>query len=387
MAKIAFIADVHIGNHLRFGGPISCSKNSRCRMALSCLERARSLVNDCDALVIAGDLFDHHRPEAPVIAGVQEILSRSSGLQTYIMRGNHDQNSDEPGDHALAPLEIPPVSVVDEPHTQHFGANDGISVMLLPYRSGESSRWIPEAVEDYADWADKHYADWKYAMTRVLVLHAGIITPGTPPYLQNAHDAISVEQLDAIAKRHGLSYVLAGNWHGRMRMEREWGQHRCTYLQIGALVPTGFDNPGLAQYGTVAIVATDGDGNHSLEIREVPGPRFVKVQNADELKAMAQAARGAGHNLMVEWSVERDEAGHASAVADVLKSQSLLYDAEIVSSRPQTPEAVALPDKSPDAVDRAVARFIDDMPVPDDVDRNEVLNRVRQYLAQAQESQ
>lgn len=65
-------------------------------------------------------------------------------------------------------------------------------------------------------------------------------------------------------------------------------------MQIGALCPSGFDNPGLHGYGTVAF--WDGE---RLSWEELPGPRFCTVRSDEEEKAVVAEAAKLGHNLFL----------------------------------------------------------------------------------------
>ena len=38
--RVGFVADVHVGNHIRFGGPIEAGMNRRCRETVATLRRA-----------------------------------------------------------------------------------------------------------------------------------------------------------------------------------------------------------------------------------------------------------------------------------------------------------------------------------------------------------
>jgi hypothetical protein len=67
-------------------------------------------------------------------------------------------------------------------------------------------------------------------------------------------------------------------------------------LQGGALCSTGFDNPGLHGYGTLAFWDTD---EHRLSWQEMPGPRFCVARSEEEEQAIVEEARRLGHNLFL----------------------------------------------------------------------------------------
>lgn len=65
-------------------------------------------------------------------------------------------------------------------------------------------------------------------------------------------------------------------------------------MQIGALIATGWDNPGLYGYGTVAFW-----NGERLSWEELPGPRFCTVRSDEEEKAVVAEAAKLGHNLFL----------------------------------------------------------------------------------------
>ncbi len=58
----AFTADIHAGNHKRFGGPVSVSLNKRCTMVLDVLDAAvdRAIALKCSSFTVLGDLARRH---------------------------------------------------------------------------------------------------------------------------------------------------------------------------------------------------------------------------------------------------------------------------------------------------------------------------------------
>lgn len=67
-------------------------------------------------------------------------------------------------------------------------------------------------------------------------------------------------------------------------------------MQGGALCATGWDNPGLHGYGTVALWDTD---EHRLSWQELPGPRFCVARSDEEEASIVAEAQRLGHNLFL----------------------------------------------------------------------------------------
>ena len=90
MTRIAFVGDVHVGNHKKFSGEMKKGINERCENVLYALSSAvnKAKAEKAETLVILGDLFDNPRPSPQMIMRVQEIIEQ---IPTIILAGNHDQ--------------------------------------------------------------------------------------------------------------------------------------------------------------------------------------------------------------------------------------------------------------------------------------------------------
>jgi hypothetical protein len=152
--------------------------------------------------------------------------------------------------------------------------------------------------------------------------------------------------------------------------------------QVGALVSTGWDNPGREGYGGLAV--WDG-GVGPAEFHELDGPRFLATRGFAEAERLVASAP---EDERAWWRV-RATAGAAErdAVVDLLRSAGLLGwevlpDAAEVREEAQGAAAVA---RSAGTLDEAVGAFVGSMPLPaglTDADRPEVAALVRKYVAQ-----
>lgn len=370
MTKIAFVADVHAANHARFGGVVKSGINRRCKLVLDAVADAACAATaaKCQAFVVLGDLFDTMRPEPQVITAMREALSFFDG-PVYLLVGNHDQESTAVGDHALGPLVSEDITVIESPTV--VPVRD-VSLALVPFRPGPAVEWLAGAVPKISP-ATKH---------AVLAIHLGLSDDKTAPWLSGAPDSIPVSELTGIAR--GFDAVVAGNWHTR----RSWigpsverGHTRTHVMQVGTLCPTGFDNPGPENYGTLAFYDSEkvgkvGDG---LSWQEIPGPRFV---SRDEVgKCIAKSTvfvrlRAAPEDTpaAMAWLAEAKESG---AVADGTVEPD---KAEAVAAARSAAGAA----RTATSLDEAVTRFVGAMEVGEGVDRDTVLARVRGYLKGAE---
>lgn len=361
--RIAVVADVHVGNHQRGGGAPRSGVNARARLVLGSLREAVALANEKEAryLVVAGDLFDYQRPEPQLIAEVQAILREFLGT-TYVLVGNHDQVSDQPGDHALGPLR--PVATIIE--TPTLVSSQGVELLLLPFLP--TDRPAQEAIAE----ALTAFQPPLEGRTRALFLHAGLRDEKTAPWLREARDAVDVRALATMAKGVGASMVFAGNWHDR----RSWSVDGVCLVQLGALVPTGFDNPGLEGYGTVAVWEPPAP---RATLHEVGGPRFVKAEPG-QLPLFEEEARERGFELFVELSAadltEARELREGAKASDSTTRLDVVIDREPARVRAKMAGTAA---RRADTLDGAVRGYVARMDVFG-ADREEVASLALEYL-------
>ena len=306
LRKISFLADVHAGNHRRFAGVYKHGINERCRLIVDTLRSACATAASSDALVIAGDLFDTVRPSPQIITEVADAL-KLGPAKTYILVGNHDQQSEHPGDHALGPLGLlPGVEVVDRPKVIKLGWDietpDGLydaSLVMVPYQRGPAEEWLTATVRGL-----------KPGRGSILVTHVGVSDNDTPEFLQGANDSVGVGTLRRLMKKRGISWTVVGNWHKAQRWQ-SWRKEE-DIIQCGALVPTGFNNLGIGdEYGRLWTLQ---NSNRWASV-QIAGPRFVTVTSEDELtEALNHAPNGT--KLYVQWKCLPENINEVRSVAD-----------------------------------------------------------------------
>lgn len=353
MAKIAFIADVHVGNPTTFGGPVVCGVNVRGNQVLDALEAAVRETEDCDALVVCGDLFDVADPNPQTVARVMNIL-RKRGT-SLLLCGNHDMVSTSPGDHALAPLDrLKYATALDAPS---YWGGTSYSLLMVPFQPGDARQWFPEVVASLANNVSE--------VTRVLAFHLGVIDKDTPSFLRDAHDAIPLEVVQDVMERHGISCAYCGNWHNPKR----WGK----VIQCGALAPTGWDNPGW-DYGQVHVLDT---ATGHTSIRHIPGPRFLSVSTLDAARESFIEAKRRGCELYLNL---KDEA--AQDLEEVRSWGVLARAVTDTSDAKEATRAAATAVREAGTLKEALARYVAEMPIEDGVDRGKVLEMAGRYLSQ-----
>ena len=357
MSRLAFVADVHVGNPSTFSGPVVAGINTRGAEVLATLEKAVEAAGS-STLVICGDLFDTSSPSPQLIAEVQRILSQASHV--VVLLGNHDQVSDAFGDNALGPLTpLPNVMTVECAEALPL---EDCTLLAVPFQTGDCREWFPEAVAAIASVpTPKHHK-------KVLVFHLGIIDQNTPSFLRKAHDAIELEVVQELVKKHGIDAAFCGNWHN----PRAWRN----IVQCGALCPTGWDNPEW-NYGRVWTYDTN---TQVLAFREIPGPRFLSVEDMEDAEGCVEKANQYGHKLYLTL---KGEAGADPAMLETVREWGVTARAvaDNEAAREAT-RAAASAVKQASTLQSALAGFIAKMPVEEGVDREKIRAMAQKYLAQ-----
>lgn len=396
MTKAFFIADVHSGNHGGFAGSYQVGLNWRARRVLGVLRDAAAIVGrDRGAgLYVAGDLFNSHEPAPQVMAATIAALKDYDWLAAEddgteppsrlhhepslvgILRGNHDANSTVPGDDALAPLAyIDGFDVVDKvspyqfadcprrgPEQWNIDLDGGIVGLMVPFQPGKPDDWLPKVLAD-------HKVEERGI--KVLVTHFGIADGNTPGDM--ADKAMHVDRLRELCIEHGFRYVFSGDWHTR----RQWVFPECTIVQIGALVPTGFNNPGLDGYGSVWALSEAG-----LELHELPGPRFIPLATLTQARQMIDRWRAEppaiATELFVSLSVPLDLFDEAKELLGNAKAELVIHDYSLELRRDEALQAageVRAEAARPQRFDEAFRETVQAMTLPPGVTVESLLDR------------
>lgn len=373
--RVAHVADVHLANHKVHGGEMRAGLNDRARLVLGALEEAykKGKAVFCEAMVINGDLFDTAKPSPQLIAAVQHVIGSYPELRTYVLMGNHDMESAAVGDNALGPLS-PVARVLEKPTIitleSRRSGGDRINLWAVPFQPGRAAEWLPVVLAGMQGTL----AQRPPASTQMLALHLGLQDGNTPPWLQDSHDSVPVSLVASLMAEFGIRTTYAGNWHEPKTWEVDAGR----IVQVGTLCPTGWDNPGL-QFGTMAIFdSVYPDKGQELS---VPGPRFLsKVSEVIDLKA-----RGRGWTPFVRLKADASDREAMESIVQDYKAEGIC--AELIVDDVQARVAArtaAGASRGAESVDQAVAAYIEQMPLEDPEIRQDVLARVKSFLAAAE---
>jgi hypothetical protein len=353
------MADVHLGNHRAFGGPVVNGVNHRCDEALGVLAAAMDEAGASPA-VILGDLFDSPAPLPQVITRAMSVLNP----RTTLLVGNHEQVSTAPGDHALGPLESVCGGVVDGPF---LCSVDDADIMFVPYRPGDAVDTLPFDLEGVPGLTRRSNRPC------ILAMHYGIWTPDDPDYMRGAPDAVALDAVRRLASKYDIQAVFSGHWHThRILMENP------LIVQVGALVPTGWDNEGFDGYGTV--IRYD-PLKRTMAVKHLSGPRFMKWPWPP---AAVDAFRDQGWNhiylrVPAPMAMSR-EVGRW--IQDLVKADKITDGEFVPDDEPARQAARDAADaaRSADTLAEALAAFISAMPLDEGIDRAEILAKAREYL-------
>lgn len=297
MSTLAVIFDPHFWPHRRHGGPLVKGINRRAELCLDIGQHAVGVANAHQApLIVAGDLIDSAGPVVPQFAFALRQQLAANRRSVTLMLGNHDMTAD--GDHSIG------IYTRRDDFTDVRVCED-ISFMsgdhLTDFDLGSDEACLVPFHRDIRDVRD----------VPLVIAHFGVYDDSFPAWCRKAKGAWHVDALFAFMQERNIKAICLGDWHQR----RVWQKRRDTTVyhtnrvdclnalstaegsvvfQGGALCPTGWDNPGLFGYGTVALWDTE---TQRLSWQELPGPRFCVARSEEEERGIITEAQRLGHNL------------------------------------------------------------------------------------------
>lgn len=373
MSTVAIVFDPHFWPHRRHGGPTVKGINRRAALCLDAGRRAVNVANAHNAqLIVAGDLVDSAGPVAPQFAhALRKTLTRTQSCT--LMLGNHDMTAD--GDHSLGIYET-------AEYLSRVRVCDDIEVRSAPREMWEELEDVePDPrpalclVPFHRDIRDERVRD-----VPLVIAHFGVYDDSFPAWCKKAKGAWHVDALFAFMQERNIKAICLGDWHQR----RVWQKRRDTIvyhtnrvdclnalstvdgpvvMQGGALCSTGWDNPGLHGYGTVALWDAD---EHRLSWQDLPGPRFCVARSEEEERSIIAEAQRLGHNLYLR----RYYSGTRPETPQGLEA----YEALPVAV--ERAAIVAAPNAAPNQLQQMVSDWLDQF----NDDRDALAEHIGRYL-------
>lgn len=266
MVRLLHLADVHLGWQPRFvTDPAVAQRYVSARHAAfdAALNLAGDRSRQVDVVVIAGDLFDDHRPAAAlvehVIAGLARLVAQ--GVHVISVPGNHDEITYGDSVYRSYASRWPGV-LVSGPAMTHVVSlrcrDDDLHVYGMAYTGGITQVKSPLRDFPRSELDGVHLA----------VLHGTVTAAGTTGWLASERSL----PLDATAlAAAGYDYVALGHLHkpGPAAPPRRDG-----IAYAGMMASRGFDDPGC---GSVPIVAVGTHGRVSTERVPVDVPPTERI--------------------------------------------------------------------------------------------------------------
>lgn len=257
----AVIRLLHLADlHLDWEPPWPAKSRDRKRERDSRLERAVSFALDTriDLVVIAGDLFERHRPRPELVAQVKEELNRlvRAGVAVVTVPGNHDEISYHDSVYRVEASSWPGV-LVQNPNFERSAvietAGGRVHLYSLAYTAGLTFTERP--LDRFPLEAEGGY--------HLAVLHGSLDWDRGDRSLPIDKDALAAA---------GFDYVALGHIH----QHQVHPGRRGPIVYSGMIDGKGFDDPGTGLY-TVVTLSTEGARLENVDA----GGRPVRVLPVD----------------------------------------------------------------------------------------------------------
>ena len=215
---------------------------------------------DCDAVVVAGDVFDDNTLYSKTWARITDVL-RNASVPTYLLPGNHDPFNAgsifrKPEFVELAPSNGGNVIVLQDSEPRQLAP--GIEIIGAPLLSKTANEdLVAAAVEGLEPSADG---------IRIIVGHGA-----TEGFGSDGADVIDVAHLSDLARRRVVDYVALGDTHSSAVLD-DGPADRGVVRYSGSPEVTDFlepDGGGESRSGYALIVDIEIDPNHSDQPAQV----------------------------------------------------------------------------------------------------------------------
>ncbi|MBT9136000.1 MAG: putative metallophosphoesterase YhaO [Firmicutes bacterium] len=315
MITLLHLSDLHLGWQPKFLGAKAAERaEERNQLLKKAVALALNPNYQVDAVIIAGDLFEHHNPEARLVEEVLQQLNHLTrqGKLLLTVPGNHDEISYRDSVYRLYADRWPGL-LVTAPEPSHVGSRvirgEAIHFYSVAYTGGITKCDAPLSNLPRLDSAGFH----------VGVFHGSLDCPVTWRSLPLASNSLAMAKYD---------YIALGHFH-QAKAERV-GFGVAAYC--GATMPKGFDDLGT---GVVQLVELSAG---RVELRTVPilsrPQKLVEISldGLTEADINGYLARMKDEQAIVRLVLSGTAAPGVQSAKVAAYAQGLFYHCEVVDN-------------------------------------------------------
>lgn len=267
--RILHLADLHLGWWPGFlGDRAQARQKERDGLLRRAVDYALSPGSGIGLVLIAGDLFETHQPEAALVDNVLGELRRltTAGIHLVTLPGNHDEITYHDSVYRVNGRDWPGV-LVQNPHPEPVAElavqGEACHVYSLAYTGGLTRAAVP-----LASFPKKEAPGWHLG-----VFHGSLDWNAGDRSLPLASDGLARARYD---------YIALGHFHGHRQVQLSSGG---LAVYPGSVEAKGFSDPGM---GFFTVVTLQPGG---VKVEKVPaGARVVRIESLDT--GLAGSAEG-----------------------------------------------------------------------------------------------
>lgn len=334
LVRLVHLADLHLGWRPRFAPDDVAARLTAERITVlsSAIDYALAPQNRVHGLLLAGDIFDDHRPSTELVEQVLGLLGRASaaGLILATVPGNHDEltYADSVFRHYASRW---PGLLVTAPRPALIGTVDAagttVTVYGVAYVGGISEASAPLKGWPRPDGPGLHIA----------LAHGTVVGAGGLPEAWAADERSLPLDADDLG-RAGYDYIALGHIH-RSGAPAGWPGDWSTCRYGGLVAGRGFDDPGSGRFVVAEIAGRPQDGvrlvEHQVAVTGYHEMSLDAAGCADQAALLAAAGKevaqlGRGELVRMVVKGVASFALDAPALAAALAARGQLGHVEVV---------------------------------------------------------
>lgn len=279
--KIIHCADIHLGSGISYIEDPAKRRERQDELLETYRRMFRyAVLNEIEAIIIAGDLFDTDQVAAPLMGAVIREIIDHPDISVYYLKGNHDVNiksgienipnlhcfTDVVKTYSLHNNELPEMNDIHDIHDLHGDTDVVSSLHNLNMIRNDRVNVNIAGVELTTDNRDSFYDQLNFAPEdfNILVLHGQLYENGGSNELAINKRLLQHRNIDYLALGHIHAYRSGGI------------DTRGIYCYPGCLEGRGFDECG--SHGFVVLDIDTADGNCKRSFVEFARRKLHEIQ-------------------------------------------------------------------------------------------------------------